>query len=57
MERLENLVVYQGLPPKKKLSPSPLYLRNYEGCEGSCEGSGSDYGGGCDRGGGCDSHH
>ena len=35
-------------------SPKVLYMRNGQGCEGSCEGVGSDYGGGCDRGGSCD---
>lgn len=53
MEKLENLV-FNG--QQRKLSPTPIYLRNYKGCEaGGCEGVGSDYGGGCDRGGGCDS--
>ncbi len=36
------------------VEPQVVYMRNYNGCEGSCEGVGSDYGGGCDRSGGCD---
>jgi len=54
---LAELSKIQGIKDKSyhvPIKPKVVYMRNYRGCEGSCEDLGSDYGGGCDRSGGCD---